>query len=112
MSAVRSRPRAPFENQGLSSFARLFLFFCVYCMYTFRILKCYGIVSREFVNYLQKEGKTAVKEGYDKFKYEFINNNLPNDSDSQIQRAINKFAMVAYAGELATSNRNIFEQLY
>lgn len=64
----------------------------------------YGAVSRGFIEHLIKEGKDAIKEGFDNYKKQFNSDNLPEGADSQIQRGINKFALVAYAGELATAN--------
>ena len=64
----------------------------------------YGTVSREFLAYLVNEGKSKIKSGFDEYKRQFIQDILPSKADSQVQRAINKFALISYAGELATIN--------
>ena len=64
----------------------------------------YGTAARKFIEYLVEEGKEKIKSGFNEYKKHFINDFLPKNADSQVQRAINKFALIAYAGELATSN--------
>lgn len=61
----------------------------------------YGTAGIEFLNQLIKD-KDEARDFFNKIKAHFIKNETPKDANSQIERAIGRFAFVAAGGELAS----------
>lgn len=63
--------------------------------------KYYGVAGRQFIRSILKDKEAIIK----KCKFimlDFIKKCLPKNASSQIDRALNRFALAAAAGELAT----------
>lgn len=67
-------------------------------------IRYYGAPIRAFLDRMIKQNLlTKTRLDYQKFKQEFINSNAGKEMSSEVSRALERFALVAYAGELATS---------
>ena len=61
----------------------------------------YGVAGIQFLeNMISK--KDDARNLFEEVRKEFIKNETPNDANSQVSRAINRFAIIAAGGELAT----------
>lgn len=66
-----------------------------------RCLKYYGAPGREFILCLVKSLSDMIVH-WKKLLKQFVEENLPPDSDNQVGRALNRFGLVGVAGEIAT----------
>lgn len=64
--------------------------------------KHYGTVGREFLEKFTHDIDKALDQ-FKAFQNEFIKQTTPNGANSQVKRVLNRFAIVAAGGELATS---------
>lgn len=71
-----------------------------------QVKEYYGTPARAFIKAITEENPEAVKAGIhedlEKIKQALINDVTGKDADNQAKRAINRFALVAFAGEYAT----------
>lgn len=66
--------------------------------------KYYGVASRKFIEILTND-PYGLEQPIKEAQKQFIYNNVPNDSDSQVKRVASKMGLIAAAGELAISSR-------
>lgn len=64
--------------------------------------KYYGTVGREFLEHFTRDIDKAV-DRFKAFQSEFIEQVTPSGANSQVKRVLNRFAIVAAGGELASS---------
>lgn len=64
--------------------------------------KYYGVVGSVFLQRFT-ESRAESLTMFKAFQSEFINNNTPDQANSQVNRVLNRFAIVAAGGELASS---------
>jgi uncharacterized protein (DUF927 family) len=66
-------------------------------------VSAYGTAGPEFVRKIVKEGPEDIGATVCEMMAVFISQNVPNNSDGQVTRAAQRFALIAAAGELATA---------
>ena len=64
--------------------------------------KYYGTASREFVEMLSEQDSEELREAWHKFKAEFEKEVLPEKHSPEVLRVASKFALIAFAGRLAS----------
>ena len=73
-----------------------------------QVKEYYGTPARAFIEAITKENPEElykhIQEKIGMFKKALIDDVIGEDADNQAKRAINRFALVAYAGEYATAN--------
>lgn len=104
-------PAVPLERESFGAFECLHGFdnggaFAEYL--NLQVKNCYGTPARAFIKSITEEDpeelKKAINEKTERVKLALIDGIAGNDADSQAKRAINRFALVAFAGEYATAN--------
>lgn len=64
--------------------------------------KYYGTAGREWVKILAQD-TANIRDEIEKFRTKFKENQFPSGADGQVSRVMDRFALVAAAGELATA---------
>lgn len=104
-------PAVPLERESYGAFEYLHGFdnggaFAEYLNQ--QVKNCYGTPARAFIKAITEEDpeelKKAINEKTEKIKQVLIGGITGKNADSQAKRAINRFALVAFAGEYATAN--------
>lgn len=104
-------PAVPLERESYGAFEYLHGFdnggaFAEYLNQ--QVKNCYGTPARAFIKAITEEDpeelKKAINEKIEMVKQALIDDVAGQDADSQAKRAINRFALVAFAGEYATAN--------
>lgn len=104
-------PATPIERESFGAFECLHGFdnggaFAEYLNQ--QVKNYYGIPARAFIKSITEEDpedlKKAINEKTERVKQALIDGIASDDADSQVKRAINRFALVAFAGEYATAN--------
>ena len=104
-------PAVPLERESYGAFEYLHGFdnggaFAEYLNQ--QVKNCYGTPARAFIKAITEEDpeelKKAINEKIEMAKRALIDDVAGQDADSQAKRAINRFALVAFAGEYATAN--------
>lgn len=104
-------PAVPLEGESFGAFEYLHGFdnggaFAEYLNQ--QVKNCYGTPARAFIKAITEEDpeelKKAINKKIERIKQTLICGVTGQDADSQAKRAINRFALVAFAGEYATAN--------
>lgn len=104
-------PAVPLEGESFGAFEYLYEFESggAFAEYLNRQVKnYYGTPARAFIKAITEENPEElhkhIQEKIGMFKEALIDDITGKDADNQAKRAINRFALVAYAGEYATAN--------
>lgn len=104
-------PAVPLEGESFGAFEYLHGFDDggAFAEYLNRQVKnYYGTPARAFIKAITEEVpeelKKAINEKIEMVKQALIDDVAGQDADSQVKRVINRFALVAFAGEYATAN--------